>query len=153
MGEKPKPVKPRPRTWIWVSALMTVVCGGPLALLVWGAIAFGQAGDPEPADCTEVMTWAQATMPKSAQGPRCTTTSWLDTYVTAEFRMPRREAAGWVAGTYPGAEPDEPQFCDHDLCVDMQYGAEVELNGPVVVHVKVAYEGESALVRLSAFDV
>ncbi|QGZ49726.1 hypothetical protein GPZ77_16295 [Streptomyces sp. QHH-9511] len=152
MGENPKPVKPRLRTWIWVSVLVTVVCGGPLALLVWGAIAFGQAGDPKPVDCAQAMKWAQATLPKSAREPRCATASWLDTYVTADFRMPRAEVAGWLAGTYPGTEPDKQEFCEADLCLNVQYGQAVEPHGPVAVDVKVTYEGETALVRLRAFN-
>ncbi|MEU6944391.1 hypothetical protein ABZ957_03960 [Streptomyces sp. NPDC046316] len=145
-------MRPRARTWVWVSVLVSIFCGGPVALLAWGAMAFSEAGKAQPVDCADAMRWAQATLPKSAVEPRCTTASWLDTQVTADFRMPRHEAAQWLAGTYPGTEPGKPQFCDHDLCLNVQYDGEAELDGPVAVDVRVTYEGESALVHLLAFD-
>lgn len=149
---KVPPVRPKAWTWVWVSALVTVFCGGPLALLAWAAVGFDEATGPQPVDCADALEWAQATLPESAVEPRCTTASWLDTQVTADFRMPRGEAAQWLAGTYPGTEPRKPQFCDHDLCVNVQYDGEAEPGGPVAVDVTVTYEGESALVHLLAFD-
>ncbi|MFE5483727.1 hypothetical protein [Streptomyces sp. NPDC056527] len=144
-------MKPRPRTWFWVTVLVSFLCGGPIALLVWAGMSFSEAGEPKPMDCGEAMEWAQATMPKSARDPRCTVSNWLDTRVSAKFRMPRGEAAGWVAGTYPGGEVRP--YCHTDLCVDVREPTP-EPGGPVVVNVTVTYEdGDTALVLVMPFTV
>ncbi|MEU9994424.1 hypothetical protein [Streptomyces sp. NPDC050848] len=150
-GKKVPPVRPRASTWIWVTALVSIVCGGPLALLVWGAMAWDEMGKPQPMDCAEAMDWANATMPKSARDPHCTVSNWLDTQVNAEFRMPRAEVAGWLAGTYPGGEVRS--YCQTDLCVDVQE-TPPEPGGPAAVNVTVTYEdGGTALVHVMPFTV
>ncbi|MGW6395225.1 hypothetical protein ACWFR1_33065 [Streptomyces sp. NPDC055103] len=139
-------MRPRPWTWVWVSAVVTLFCGGPLALLVWGAMAWDDIGRPEPVDCAEAMTFARGALPADATEARCTAAHWQDTTVEAEFRMPRDRVKAWVAGTYPTGEPS--YACEQDLCVDVSYG------DALYVHLRVAYEdGVTALVRVEAFDI
>ncbi|MFF4170279.1 hypothetical protein [Streptomyces sp. NPDC001744] len=144
-GAGRKPAKRRRRIWIGASALATVVCGGPLALLVWGAMAWDDIGKPEPADCSEVMTFARGRLPADARDARCTAAHWQDTRAVAEFRTGRAVAGAWLAATYPAGKP--APSCEQDVCVDVAYGQEL------YVHVRIAYEdGETALVRVEAFD-
>lgn len=151
MGDKVRPVRPRPSTWVWVTVLVSFFCGGPIALVIWAAMAFSEAGKPEPMDCAEAMDWAHATMPKSAEDQHCTVSSWLDTQVKAEFRMPRGEVAGWLAGTYPGGRIRS--YCPTDLCVDVQE-MPPDPGGPAAVNVNVTYEdGGTALVHVMPFTV
>ncbi|MEU6619467.1 hypothetical protein ABZ926_01560 [Streptomyces litmocidini] len=138
-------MKPRPWTWVWVSALVTLFCGGPIAVLVWGAMAWSEIGETKQVDCAEMMTFARGSLPASAGDARCTAAHWQDTRATAEFRMPRAEVAGWLEATYPTGEP--AFGCEQDRCVDVSY------DETLYVHVRVTYEdGVTALVRVEAFD-
>ncbi|MFE1231208.1 hypothetical protein [Streptomyces sp. NPDC058745] len=140
-----KPVRPRRSTWIWVSVLVTLCCGGPLALLVWGALAWSSAGDATGVSCTEAMDFARGSLPASAGHARCTEAHWQETRVTADFLMPRGEVADWLAATYPAGEP--PYSCAGDLCLKVSY------DEALYVDVRVTYEdADTAHVRLSAFD-
>ncbi|MFC8789362.1 hypothetical protein [Streptomyces cinereoruber] len=148
MGEekapKRKPVKARPWTWVWATAVMTVICGGPLALLAWGAMAWDEIGEAKPADCSDVMTFARGTLPADARDARCTAAHWQDTVAEAEFRTDR--AGAWLAATYPAGEPES--FCEVDVCVRASY------DEVLFVDVSIAYEdGGTALVRVKAFDL
>jgi hypothetical protein len=149
MGEKTakksKPVKPRPWTWVWVSALVTLFCGGPLAVLVWGAMAWSEIGESKPVDCAQLMAFARGSLPMSAEDAHCTAAHWQDTQATAEFRMPRAEVGPWLEATYPTGEP--VYACEQDRCVDVSFDEQL------YVHVRVTYEdGVTALVRVEAFD-
>lgn len=147
-GTKVPPVRPRAWTWVWVSALVTVLCGGPLALLVWGAMAWDEIGEAKPVDCAEAMEFARGSLPAGAQDPVCTAAHWQDTQVTVEFRMERAAYEPWLAAAYPTREP--ALTCDHGLaaCSAVSFGESLFVN------VGVAYEdGDTALVRLKAFDV
>ncbi|MET9538098.1 hypothetical protein ABZY16_11405 [Streptomyces sp. NPDC006553] len=138
-------MKPRAWTWVWVSVAATFFCGGPLAVLVWGAMAWDEAGDSKPVDCAEVMTFARGSLPMSAEDARCTAAHWQETQVRADFRMPRAEVGGWLDATYPTGEP--AFSCEQDLCLDVSY------DEALYVDVKVTYEdGDTALVRVEAFD-
>ncbi|MFB7371129.1 hypothetical protein ACFC0D_14935 [Streptomyces sp. NPDC056222] len=135
-----------------MSVLVSIFCGGPLALVAWTVWEWRDVGRPQPVDCVKVMAFAEATLPRSAWDARCTAAHWQDTSVDAEFRMPRREVAPWLAGTYPGHEPSE--FCDVDLCLNVQYGETPAPSGAAAVDVKVTYEdGDTALVRLGSFTL
>ncbi|MEU7021214.1 hypothetical protein ABZ990_11230 [Streptomyces sp. NPDC046203] len=149
------------RTWtrIAVSALGTVVLGGPVALVGWTMLFWDGPGEPEPTDCAQVMDWAGATLPKSARSARCTEATWLDVHDQADFRMPAAEVAGWVAGTWPAVEV-EPQGCDMDadFCVDLDAEnspiAWYDGEGPAAVNVSVRYEdGGTALVLVTAYTI
>ncbi|MFF3316660.1 hypothetical protein ACFYV5_14250 [Streptomyces sp. NPDC003035] len=147
MAEKPRPVRPRPATWVWASVLMTFLCGGPIALLVWGAMAWSETGEPQPVDCAEAMEFARGALPANAADARCTHAYWQETRVTADFRMPREEYEPWLTATYPSRRP--AAYCEHGLtgCVTVEYGEAKS------VHVGVAYEdGDTVLVRLTASD-
>ncbi|MFJ4336958.1 hypothetical protein [Streptomyces sp. NPDC088915] len=142
---KRKPVKARPWTWVWATVVMTVVCGGPMALLGWGAMAWSEMGEAKPADCAEVMTFARGTLPADARDARCTLAHFQDTLVEAEFRMDRAGAAAWLTVTYPAGEPSS---CEEDVCVRASY------DEALFVDVTIAYEdGDTALVRVEAFDL
>ncbi|MFD8210073.1 hypothetical protein ACFV2S_27180 [Streptomyces sp. NPDC059695] len=150
MGEKTgkttKPVRPRPWTWVWASAVVTLLCGGPIAFVVWGAMAWSEIGETKQVDCAEVMTFARGSLPVSAEDARCTAAHWQDTQATAEFRMPRSEVAGWLEAAYPTGKP--AFSCDRDRCVDVSF------DDVLYVHVRVVYEdGVTALVHVEAFDV
>ncbi|WP_159043155.1 MULTISPECIES: hypothetical protein [unclassified Streptomyces] len=139
------PVKARPWTWIWASVAMTVVCGGPLALVAWGAAAWDGAGGAKPADCSEVMTFARGTLPADARDARCTGAHWQESRVVAEFRTDRAGAGSWLSATYPDGVA--PSSCARDVCRSVEYGEVLS------VRVSIAYEdGETALVRVEAFD-
>ncbi|MFE0649997.1 hypothetical protein ACFVZH_15575 [Streptomyces sp. NPDC059534] len=138
-------MKPRRWTWLWVLVAVTVFCGGPAAVLAWGAMAWSEIGETKEVDCAEVMTFARGSLPMSAEDARCTAAHWQDTQATAEFRMPRSELGGWLEATYPTGKP--PFSCERDLCVDVSFD---EL---LYVHLRVTYEdGDTALVRVQAFD-
>ncbi|MEV7570056.1 hypothetical protein [Streptomyces tanashiensis] len=144
--KKAKPVRPRPWTWVWASVVVTLFCGGPIALLAWGAMAWSEIGETEQVDCAEVMTFARGSLPASAEDARCTAAHWQDTTATAEFRMPRSAVAGWLEATYPAGKP-AAFSCTQDRCVDVSY------DEMLYVHVRVTYEdGVTALVRVEAFD-
>ncbi|MEU7070759.1 hypothetical protein AB0B30_08070 [Streptomyces narbonensis] len=141
-----KPQRPRRRTWIWVSVLATFFCGGPLAFLVWGAMVWDDIGKEKPYDCAEAMAFARGRLPAGAEDARCTERHFQDSFVTADFRMPRAEVAPWLAATYPTGTT-EPT-CKQDLCVDVSY------DQLLYVDVQVTYEdGDTALVRVEAFDM
>ncbi|MFJ3584677.1 hypothetical protein ACIPPS_20965 [Streptomyces sp. NPDC090127] len=145
-GKKVAPVRPRLSTWIWVSALVTVLCGGPLALLVWGAMAWDATGDAKPVDCAEAMDFARGSLPSGAEEPRCTAAHWQDTYVTVEFRMERAAYEPWLAAVYPDREPDST--CDHGISAC----SEISFDEALFVEVGVVYEdGDTALVHLRAW--
>ncbi|WP_411077312.1 hypothetical protein [Streptomyces sp. cmx-10-25] len=150
MGEetvaKRGPVKARPWTWVWATAVMTVVCGGPTALLAWGAMAWDEAGEAKPADCADVMTFARGTLPADARDARCTAAHWQDTRVVAGFRTGRAGVGAWLASTYPAGEP--AYSCEVGVCVRASY------DEALFVDVTIAYEdGDTALVRVEAFDL
>ncbi|WP_328943889.1 hypothetical protein OG259_22475 [Streptomyces sp. NBC_00250] len=137
-------MKPRLRTWIWATVGVTVVCGGPLALLYWFATAWDDIGKPQPADCAAVMTFAHGSLPESAEDARCTEAHFQDTFVTADFRMERAEVESWLSATYPAGEP--ALTCEQDLCVSVPY------DEGVYADVSVTYEdGVTALVRVKAY--
>ncbi|MEU8529414.1 MULTISPECIES: hypothetical protein [Streptomyces] len=142
----------RGRRWLWISlGLMTVLCGLPVAFVVWSVSFWDSAAEPEPVDCAETMAWAGATLPRSAEGARCTRTSWLDVQETAEFRMPRDEVEGWLAGTWPAGE--RRTYCGADVCLDVQEPATVP-DPPAAVSVSVRWkDGNTALVRVMPFTV
>ncbi|MEU9701503.1 hypothetical protein [Streptomyces sp. NPDC047981] len=145
---KVPPVRPKAWTWVWVSALVTVLCGGPLALLVWGAMAWSEIGEAKPVDCAEAMEFARGTLPVGAQDPVCTAAHWQDTRVTVEFRMERAAYEPWLAEVYPDRE--KAPTCEHGFatCARASFG------DALFVDLAVAYEdGDTALVRLSAFDL
>ncbi|MER6094389.1 hypothetical protein ABT154_00680 [Streptomyces sp. NPDC001728] len=138
-------MRPRPRTWVWVSASVALVCGAPLALLVWGAMAWDEIGESKPVDCAQLMAFARGSLPMSAEDARCTAAHWQDTRAEAEFRMPRSELGGWLDATYPTGEP--PYSCEADRCVDVSF------DETLYVNLRVTYEdGGTALVRVEAFD-
>ncbi|MEU7700856.1 hypothetical protein ACF064_26875 [Streptomyces sp. NPDC015492] len=144
-GKKAGPVKPRAWTWVWASAAVTVFCGGPAAVLVWGATAWSEIGEPEQVDCAEVMTFARGGLPASAEDARCTAAHWQETVAEAEFRMPRDEVGGWLEATYPAGKP--AFSCEQDRCVDVSF------DEALFVRLRVTYEdGGTALVRVRAFD-
>ncbi|MYV67493.1 hypothetical protein GT043_16480 [Streptomyces sp. SID2131] len=141
-----KPAKTRPWTWVWATALMTVVCGGPMALLAWGAAAWDGIGEPKPADCAEVMTFARGTLPADARDARCTAAHWQETQVMAEFRTDRAGVGAWLAATCPAGEP--AYSCEVNVYVRASY------DEVLFVDVTIAYEdGETALVRVEPFDL
>ncbi|WP_418958242.1 hypothetical protein [Streptomyces tritici] len=153
MGE----TRRRGRRRLWIAlGVSTVLCGLPVGFVVWTAASFERAGEPQPVDCAEAMAWAGATLPKSAEGARCSGTSWLDTHLSAEFRMPRDEVAGWLAGTWPSGE-QRTEFCagDADLCVAVEREQlPPDPAGPAAVNVRVRWEGaDTAFVDVSAFTV
>ncbi|MER7908920.1 hypothetical protein [Streptomyces sp. NPDC096068] len=149
MGEeqtaKRGPVKARPWTWVWATIVVTVFCGGPTALLAWGATAWDETGKAQPADCAGVMAFARGTLPADARDARCTAAHWQESQVVAEFRTDRAGVGSWLAATYPDGEA--PPSCARDACRSVEYGEELS------VRVAIAYEdGETALVRVEAFD-
>ncbi|MFD9607990.1 hypothetical protein ACFWWS_01330 [Streptomyces sp. NPDC059083] len=145
-GKRTRPVRPKPWTWVWASAVVTLLCGGPIAFVVWGAMAWSGLGETKQVDCSEVMTFARGSLPMSAEDAHCTAAHFQDTRATAEFRMPRAEVAGWLEAAYPTGKP--PFSCDTDRCVDVSF------DDVLWVHVRVAYEdGGTALVRVEAFDM
>ncbi|WP_406862209.1 hypothetical protein ABZO31_17780 [Streptomyces sp. HUAS MG47] len=155
MGE----TRRRGRKWLWISlTLIAAVVGLPVGAVAWGAYQLDQAGEPKPVDCAEAMDWAGATLPRSAGDPRCTGTHWLDVNIRSEFRMPRDEVPGWLAGTWPAGVP-KTEYCLDDaaaLCMHLEDEALAAdpLSGPAAVDVSVRYEdGETALVTVSAFTV
>ncbi|GHG13238.1 hypothetical protein [Streptomyces zaomyceticus] len=144
-AEKAGPVKPRAWTWVWVSAVVTVFCGGPVALLAWGAMAWSEIGESQQVDCSEVMTFARGSLPMSAEDAHCTAAHWQDTVADAEFRMPRSEVGGWLEATYPAGEP--AFSCEQDRCLDVSF------DEMLFVNLRITYEdGGTALVRVRAFD-
>ncbi|MFB6634192.1 hypothetical protein ACFCWY_30305 [Streptomyces sp. NPDC056362] len=145
-GKRTRPVRPKPWTWVWASAVVTLLCGGPIAFVVWGAMAWSGLGETKQVDCSEVMTFARGSLPMSAEDAHCTAAHFQDTRATADFRMPRSEVAGWLEAAYPTGKP--PFSCDADRCVDVSF------DDVLWVHVRVAYEdGGTALVRVEAFDM
>ncbi|MFH8578974.1 hypothetical protein OHB11_20335 [Streptomyces zaomyceticus] len=149
MGEKTAkkagPVKPRAWTWVWVSAAVTVFCGGPVAVLAWGAMAWSEIGESQQVDCSEVMTFARGSLPMSAEDAHCTAAHWQDTLADAEFRMPRSEVGGWLDATYPAGRPS--LSCEQDRCLDVSF------DEMLYVTLRITYEdGDTALVRVRAFD-
>ncbi|MBT2440731.1 hypothetical protein J7E93_11555 [Streptomyces sp. ISL-36] len=147
MGEEEKTVRPRRGVWIRWAALLTVLCGGPIALLIWGATAWSEAGEPKPVDCTEAMDFARGTLPPGATDARCTAAHWQETRVQAEFRMERGKYEPWLAAVYPERKPSP--YCPHGQagCLRVEYGAVLS------VTLGVTYEdGDTVLVRLTAFD-
>ncbi|MCT4354704.1 hypothetical protein M5362_16360 [Streptomyces sp. Je 1-79] len=147
MGDETKPAKPRARTWIWVTVLVTLVCGGPLALLGWGALVWDEIGEGQEMPCAAALSFAEATLPRSARDATCRGWNWQDDQVAADFRMPSGEVAGWLAGTYPGATVRTVGSCGADLCLDASYDSA----GLASVAVEVTYEGRRpALVHLVA---
>ncbi len=150
MGEeavpKRKPVKARPWTWVWATAVVTLVCGGPMALLAWGAMAWSEMGRTQQVDCAKAMEFARGTLPADARDARCTGAHFQDTQVEAEFRTDRAGVGAWLAATYPAGEPE--YSCEVDVCVRASY------DEVLFVDVSIAYEdGGTALVRVHAFDL
>ncbi|MGW8763453.1 hypothetical protein ACWGN5_13230 [Streptomyces sp. NPDC055815] len=141
MGE----TKKKSRWWIWLVVALTVFCGLPVSLVVWGAYSFSEAGKPHPVDCAAAMEFAHGRLPVDAEDARCTEAHWQESLVTVDFRMPRAGAAGWLEAGYP--EGEAPATCEGDLCRDTDYGSSI------YVSVKVVYEGTTALVHLTAFNV
>ncbi|MEU7021213.1 hypothetical protein ABZ990_11225 [Streptomyces sp. NPDC046203] len=152
----------RTRIWTVVSVVGAVVVGGPVALMVWAMLALDEAGEARPLDCALVMDWAGATLPKSAEGARCTEATWLDVHDQADFRMPAAEVAGWVAGTWPGIRSETAPHCSkgEDFCLHL-LSDEHEIawyDGPgqnaAGVNVSVRYEdGGTALVTVTAYTI
>ncbi|MEU4268063.1 hypothetical protein [Streptomyces sp. NPDC026092] len=126
---------------------MTVLCGAPIALVVWGAMALSEMGDQKPFDCGKAMEFAHGTLPEAAQGPVCTMGGFQDTIVTVEFRMERAAYEPWLAEVYPNREPAltcKPGLAD---CSWAKFG------DALFVDVEMAHEdGDTVLVRLEAFD-
>ena len=112
----------RQRWWIAGAALLVAVVAVPAVWLLWGAYTLTESGRSREVPCGETISFAGAALPEHAEDAKCTTASWLDTQYEATFRMPRAEVAGWLRRHYPGVEPAEPQFCDADLCLNVQYG-------------------------------
>ncbi|MFF5712033.1 hypothetical protein [Streptomyces sp. NPDC012756] len=138
--------KKKSRWWIWLAVGLVALCGLPVAVLVWGAYSFSEAGKPQPVDCAEAMTFAHGRLPADAEDARCAEAHWQDSYVTVDFRMPRAGVADWLRTTYPTGR--RPVSCDGDLCLDADY------DQALYVNVKVVYEdGGTALVHLSSFNV
>ncbi|MER5960981.1 hypothetical protein [Streptomyces sp. NPDC002057] len=138
-------MKPRAWTWVWASVAVTVLCGGPVALLAWGAMAWSEIGETKEVDCAEVMTFARGSLPVEAEDAHCTAAHWQDTQATAEFRMPRSAIGGWLRTTYPTGRASFS--CEEDRCVDVSF------DEMLYVHLRITYEdGDTALVRVTAFD-
>ncbi|MFB6842452.1 hypothetical protein [Streptomyces sp. NPDC056361] len=145
-GKKAEPVRPRARTWVWVTVLVTAFCGGPVALFAWFVTGLDDVGMPKPAACSEVMAFAHGSLPADAEDARCTEAHFQDTTVEAEFRMPRAGVGAWLKATYPTGEP--ALGCEQGRCVDVSY------DDALYVRVRVTYEdGATALVRVEAFDL
>ncbi|MDT9691108.1 hypothetical protein Q5762_22710 [Streptomyces sp. P9(2023)] len=127
---------------------MTVLCGVPLALLGWGAMAWDEIGEAKPVDCADAMEFARGSLPAGVQGPVCRAAYWQDTQVTVEFRMERAGYEPWLDAVYPTRKP--ALTCDHGLAAC----SEVSFDETLFVDVGVAYEyGDTILVRLKAFDL
>ncbi|MGW0028225.1 hypothetical protein ACWDXD_00065 [Streptomyces sp. NPDC003314] len=140
------PVKARPWTWVWATVVVTVLCGGPLALLARGATAWSEMGRAQRVDCAEAMEFARGTLPADARDARCTAAHFQDTQVEAAFRTDRAGAGAWPAATCPARET--AYSCEVDVCVRASY------DEVLFVDVSIAYEdGETALVRVRAFDL
>ncbi|MFJ7959538.1 hypothetical protein ACIQ62_24970 [Streptomyces sp. NPDC096319] len=137
--------KRKTRWWVWLVVALVALCGLPVTLLMWGAYSFSQAGKPQPVDCAAAMQFAHGRLPADAEEARCTEAHWQDSFVTVDFRLPRAGVADWLETTYPGAKA--PAACDGDLCRDTDFGQ------ALYVSVEVAYEGDAALVHLTAFNV
>ncbi|MFF8291418.1 hypothetical protein ACF068_19605 [Streptomyces sp. NPDC016309] len=136
----------RARRWTWIG-LAVVLLGLPGGCVVWGAYAWSEAGRTQEVACSEALAFARATVPEGARDARCTAAHWQDTYVTADFRVPRAEADGWLSAAYPAARPSPS--CATDRCVHVEFG-DADL---AAVDVRLTYEdGDTALVRLRAFD-
>jgi hypothetical protein len=114
----------RRRRWWWIAgtALLVTAAAAPAVWLVWGAYTLSESGRSREVPCEETISFAGAALPEHAEDAKCTTASWLDTQYEARFRMPRAEVAGWLKRHYPGVRPEDPQFCDADLCLNVQYG-------------------------------
>ncbi|MFD3941361.1 hypothetical protein [Streptomyces sp. NPDC058579] len=126
---------------------MTVLCGAPIALLVWGAMAWDEMGEAKPVDCVEAMEFARGSLPAGAQEPVCTAAHWQDTSVTVEFRMERAAYEPWIAAVYP--DRTKALTCEHGFAACSR----ASFDDALFVDVAVAYEdGDTALVRLNAFD-
>ncbi|MGW5419603.1 hypothetical protein [Streptomyces sp. NPDC003943] len=149
--------KRRGRRWIWILVGVAVVLSLPLAFLWWAASFWDDVGKPQPVDCAEAMSWAGATLPKSAEDAHCTEATWLDTMVDADFRMPRAEVAEWLAGTWPAARPTaDACLGTGDLCLHLEAEEDFPqtMGGPAAVDVRVTYENaDTALVSVSPFTV
>ncbi|MEV3989981.1 hypothetical protein AB0J57_13860 [Streptomyces sp. NPDC049837] len=137
----------RARRWTWIG-LAVVLLGLPGGCVIWGAYAWSEAGRTQQVPCTDALAFARATLPDTARDARCTAAHWQDTYVTADFRMPRAEAKRWLSATYPAAE--RSVSCETDLCLRAEWD-DADL---AAVDVEMTYEdGDTALVRLRAFDL
>lgn len=97
-------------------------------------------------DCAEALAYAHATLPDRAEDVHCTELRWRDTFVEAEFRLPRPEATAWLAETFPSAEVSEGGLRYHAT-----FGPEEGKAHEVGVTLR--YEGgDTALVRVVGHD-
>ncbi|MGW5419604.1 hypothetical protein [Streptomyces sp. NPDC003943] len=136
--------------WIWLTVGLMALLFLPVACVAANQVFWDEVGKPQPADCTEAMSWAGATLPKSAESARCTEATWTDTTVEAEFRMPRGEAAEWLAGTWPSVPAE---VTPGGLRLRLDYDDTAGASGAYDIAVDVRYEGgDTALVQLTAGD-
>ncbi|MGW4159865.1 hypothetical protein [Streptomyces sp. NPDC004788] len=136
--------------WIGITVGLTALLFLPVGCVVLTGTFFDDVDEPHPTDCAKAMSWAGATLPRSAEGARCTEATWMDTTVEAEFRTPSTEVAGWLAGTYP-AVPAE--VTPGGLRLHLDYDDTAGASGAYDVLVEVRYEdGDTALVHLTAGD-
>ncbi|WP_369145102.1 hypothetical protein [Streptomyces sp. R44] len=137
--------KRKSRWWIWLLVGLVALCGLPVTLLAWGAYSISESARTQTVDCAKAMEFAHGRLPADAEDARCTGTHWQDSYITADFRMPRADVADWLRTTYPEGKPSIG--CDKDLCVSVDY------DQALYVDVEVVYEGSTALVHLSSYDM